>query len=167
MGPSTLPNGRGHCRALNDPLNLNALTLTCYLMLGLKVVLCNHFDVLFKTIFVNSLAMLSDCIARLLQAEEKTLKLITKNMLKLKCTKYLFAIMIDCPLNTLLTLAHPLLTHCSPTAHPGSPWLIHCLLRHTLSPPPANLVGLHHTEAVLTKLHTRSPTTSLRTKNTA
>ena len=135
MGPSTLPNGRGHCRALNDPLNLNALTLTCYLMLGLRVVLCNHFDVLFKTIFVNSLAMLSDCIARLLQAEEKTLKLITKNMLKLKCTKYLFAIMIDCPLNTLLTLAHPgsptahpLLTHCSPTAqplltlaHPGSP----------------------------------------------
>jgi hypothetical protein len=69
--------------------------------------------------------MLSDCIARLLQAEEKTLKLITKNMLKLKCTKYLFAIMIDCPLNTLLTLAHPgsptahpLLTHYSPTAHP-------------------------------------------------
>jgi hypothetical protein len=134
MGPSTLPNGRGHCRALNDPLNLNALTLTCYLMLGLRVVLCNHFDVLFKTIFVNSLAMLSDCIARLLQAEEKTLKLITKNMLKLKCTKYLFAIMIDCPLNTLLTLAHPLLTHCSPTAHPllthcsptAHPLLTHC-----------------------------------------
>jgi hypothetical protein len=62
--------------------------------------------------------MLSNCIARLLQAEEKTLKSITKNMLELKCTKYLFAIMIDCPLNTLLTLAHPLLTHCSPTAHP-------------------------------------------------
>ena len=92
-----------NCRALNDPLNLNALTLTCYLMLGLRVVLCNHFDVLFKTIFVNSLAMLSDCIARLLQAEE------------------------DCPLNTLLThyspTAHPLLTHCSPTAHP---LLTHC-----------------------------------------
>jgi hypothetical protein len=129
----------------------------------LGLFLCNHFDVLFKTIFVNSLAMLSDCIARLLQAEEKTLKLITKNMLKLKCTKYLFAIMIDCPLNTLLTLAHPgsptahpllthysptahpLLTHCSPTAHPGSPWLTYCLLRHTLSLLPANSVGLHHT----------------------
>jgi hypothetical protein len=144
--------------------------------------LCEHFDVLFKTICVDSLAMLSDCIARLLQAEEKTLKLITKNMLKSKCTKYLFAIMIDCSLNTLLThclpTAHPLLTHYSPTAHPwlthgspiahpGSPWLTHCLLRHTLSPPPANLVGLHHTEAILTKLHTRSPSTSLRTKNTA
>ena len=38
MGPSTLPNGRGHFRALNDPLNLNALTLTFYLMLGLRVV---------------------------------------------------------------------------------------------------------------------------------
>jgi hypothetical protein len=137
--------------------------------------------------------MLSDCIAQLLQAEGKTLKLITKNMLKSKCTKYLFAIMIDCSLNTLLThcspTAHPLLTHCSPTAHPlltycsptahpllthgspiahpGSPWLTHCLLRLTLSPPPANLVGLHHTEAILTKLHTRSPSTSLRTKNTA
>jgi hypothetical protein len=147
--------------------------------------LCEHFDVLLKTICVDSLAMLSDCIARLLQVEEKTLKLITKNMLKSKCTKYLFAIVIDCPLNTLLTLAHPPLTHCSPTAHPllthcsptahpwltlahpGSPWLTHCLLRHTLSPPPANSVGLHHTEAVLTKLHTRSPTTSLCTKNTA
>ena len=137
--------------------------------------LCEHFDVLFKTICVDSLAMLSDCIARLLQAEEKTLKLITKNMLKSKCTKYLFAIMIDCSLNTLLThcspTAHPLLTHCSPTAHPMlihcSPWLTYCLLRHTLSPLPANSVGLHHTKAVLTKLHTRSLTTSLRTKNTA
>ena len=93
--------------------------------------------------------MLSNCIARLLQAEEKTLKSITKNMLELKCTKYLFAIMIDCPLNTLLTLAHPLLTHCSPTAHPllthCSPWLTYCLLRHTLSLLPANSVGLHHT----------------------
>jgi hypothetical protein len=140
--------------------------------------LCEHFNILLKTICVDSLAMLSDCIARLLQAEEKTLRLITKNMLKSKCTKYLFAIMIDCPLNTLLTLAHPplthcsptahpLLTHCSPMAHPGLPWLTHCLLRHTLSPPPANSVGLYHTVAVLTKLDTRSPTTSLRTKNTA
>ena len=81
--------------------------------------------------------MLSDCIARLLQSEEKTLKLITKNMLKSKCTKYLFAIIIDCPFNTLLTLAHPLLTHCSPTAHPllthCSPWLTlaHLLLVKT------------------------------------
>jgi hypothetical protein len=149
MGPSTLPNGRGHCRALNDPLNLNALTLTCYLMLGLRVVLCNRFDVLFKTIFVNSLAMLSDCIARLLQAGEKTLKLITKNMLKLKCTKYLFAIMIDCPLNTLLThcspTAHPLLTHCSPTAHP---LLTHC------SPTAYLLLTLAH--LLLVKTHPKS-----------
>jgi hypothetical protein len=89
--------------------------------------------------------MLSDCIARLLQAEEKTLKLITKNMLKLKCTKYLFAIMIDCPLNTLLTLAHPLLTHCSPTAHP---LLTHC------SPTAHPLLTLAH--LLLVKTHPKS-----------
>jgi hypothetical protein len=38
MGPSTLPEERDYCRALNDPLNLNALTLACHAMLGLRVV---------------------------------------------------------------------------------------------------------------------------------
>ena len=38
MSSSTLLKERDHCRALNDPLNLNTFKLACQAMLGLRVV---------------------------------------------------------------------------------------------------------------------------------